>query len=224
MQVFPQPPRTQEASIRPLRTCYEAQVCHRISNCSQRKRDNQPTVSKGPWRWLSIPIGMRSDRNGSVLLNMAANMPLTMLNLMIYLASSALSSMSTHLEYTCRYEDALKQTLMLGGDTDTNAAIVGGMLGALWGATAVPAHISGAVLSPASGQKGNHGYQKPIQFLQGDRLMPTAEALLSMAEGFQEMRRLHERRQPGSAESSLKRAYTPQRRSWGDSVKSWFHL
>ena len=29
------------------------------------------------------------------------------------------------------YEDAIKQTLMMGGDTDTNACVVGGMMGAL---------------------------------------------------------------------------------------------
>jgi ADP-ribosyl-[dinitrogen reductase] hydrolase len=34
-------------------------------------------------------------------------------------------------EYT--YEDAIKDILMRGGDTDTNAAIIGGLLGAAYG-------------------------------------------------------------------------------------------
>ena len=156
-----------------------------------------------------------ADKVGSVLLRLAVHMPLTMSDLMIYLASSSSSSMQTHQHSACRYEDALKQTLMLGGDTDTNAAIVGSVLGALWGAAAIPAWISGAVLLPAIGKLCDHGCQgQPIQFLQGDRLLPTAEALLSMAESFRELRRVHEKRQPGT---------TPHRRSWGESVKSWVH-
>lgn len=31
------------------------------------------------------------------------------------------------------YEKAIQETIRLGGDTDTNAAIVGGMIGALKG-------------------------------------------------------------------------------------------
>ena len=34
-----------------------------------------------------------------------------------------------------------------GGDTDTNAAIVGAMMGALWGASHIPAYMSGPVLA-----------------------------------------------------------------------------
>ncbi len=44
------------------------------------------------------------------------------------------------------YEDAIKQTLMKGGDTDTNACIVGGMIGALRGYTAIPEYMKGPVL------------------------------------------------------------------------------
>ena len=36
------------------------------------------------------------------------------------------------------FEDALRDTIRHGGDTDTNAAIVGGMMGALWGQSAIP--------------------------------------------------------------------------------------
>jgi len=38
---------------------------------------------------------------------------------------------------TC-YSDALRDTIRHGGDTDTNAAIVGGMMGALFGCRAIP--------------------------------------------------------------------------------------
>lgn len=38
----------------------------------------------------------------------------------------------------CKYEDILRKTLELGGDTDTNAAIVGGLVGAYYGEDGVP--------------------------------------------------------------------------------------
>lgn len=43
------------------------------------------------------------------------------------------------------YEDAIRETLKLGGDTDTNACIVGGMIGALHGLHAIPDHMTGPV-------------------------------------------------------------------------------
>ena len=39
------------------------------------------------------------------------------------------------------YLDSVKQTIQLGGDTDTNACIVGGMIGALVGVNAIPTHM-----------------------------------------------------------------------------------
>jgi ADP-ribosylglycohydrolase len=43
-----------------------------------------------------------------------------------------------HLALGTRYDDAIAETLLGGGDTDTNAAIVGGLLGARWGAEGIP--------------------------------------------------------------------------------------
>ncbi|KAG6582786.1 ADP-ribosylglycohydrolase family protein [Phytophthora cinnamomi] len=45
------------------------------------------------------------------------------------------------------YERAIHQTLMKGGDTDTNAAIVGGLIGALHGVEAIPVRMREAVLT-----------------------------------------------------------------------------
>jgi len=45
------------------------------------------------------------------------------------------------------YTEGIIQTLMAGGDTDTNAAIVGGVLGALHGQQAIPEAMRTAVLS-----------------------------------------------------------------------------
>jgi ADP-ribosylglycohydrolase len=44
-----------------------------------------------------------------------------------------------HLEHATRFDDALIATIARGGDTDTNAAIVGALLGAVMGVEALPA-------------------------------------------------------------------------------------
>jgi ADP-ribosylglycohydrolase len=43
-----------------------------------------------------------------------------------------------HLKQRSHFEEALTDTLLRGGDTDTNACIVGGMSGVLWGDEALP--------------------------------------------------------------------------------------
>ena len=44
------------------------------------------------------------------------------------------------------YYDVIRQIIREGGDTDTNAAIVGGMLGALLGVKKIPAYMVNKVL------------------------------------------------------------------------------
>ena len=51
-----------------------------------------------------------------------------------------------HLEAGSNYIEALRQTLAGGGDTDTNACIVGGLVGAACGASAIPEEMKTAVL------------------------------------------------------------------------------
>ena len=41
-------------------------------------------------------------------------------------------------EYEQFYEEALRETIRLGGDTDTNACIVGGLVGAFVGIKSIP--------------------------------------------------------------------------------------
>jgi ADP-ribosylglycohydrolase len=50
----------------------------------------------------------------------------------------AFSHAFMHLARGTAYDDALRATLLGGGDTDTNATIVGGLLGARFGVGAVP--------------------------------------------------------------------------------------
>ncbi len=51
-----------------------------------------------------------------------------------------------HLRRGTSYEAAIRETLSGGGDTDTNACIIGAMLGARWGASAIPLSMREAVL------------------------------------------------------------------------------
>lgn len=59
----------------------------------------------------------------------------------------AFSHAFRHLARGTGYEEALHVTLLGGGDTDTNACIVGGLLGARWGASAIPSRLRKTVLS-----------------------------------------------------------------------------
>ncbi|MCF7929180.1 MAG: ADP-ribosylglycohydrolase family protein [Spirochaetales bacterium] len=59
-----------------------------------------------------------------------------------------------HLNQGTPYAEAIRETLAGGGDTDTNACIVGGMIGALHGARAIPEAMEEALLS-CDTSKGN---------------------------------------------------------------------
>jgi ADP-ribosyl-[dinitrogen reductase] hydrolase len=52
-----------------------------------------------------------------------------------------------HLKQQSPFEQALTDTLLRGGDTDTNACIVGGMIGALWGEDALPEQMKNQVMN-----------------------------------------------------------------------------
>ncbi|KAI5059817.1 hypothetical protein GOP47_0026136 [Adiantum capillus-veneris] len=65
------------------------------------------------------------------------------------------------------FEDAISLTLQKGGDTDTNAAIVGGLLGAFQGAENIPAFMKDPVLSfdcTSCHQRPNTGRTRPFAY------------------------------------------------------------
>ena len=83
---------------------------------------------------------------------------------------------------------AIEQTLLRSGDTDTNAAIVGGLMGAFWGAKAIPETMSKPVLSfefDPNMQWERQGKRRPDN-LRGNRILHTAEALLKMAKSLKQ--------------------------------------
>ena len=54
-----------------------------------------------------------------------------------------------HLRHTENYQDAIRETVQEGGDTDTNAAIVGGMLGACVGLAGLPETLVDGIMKAA---------------------------------------------------------------------------
>ncbi|KAF1316004.1 Adp-ribosyl- glycohydrolase, partial [Globisporangium splendens] len=83
------------------------------------------------------------------------------------------------LRQNASYEDAIRQTLLKGGDTDTNAAIVGGLIGALHGERAIPEHMKAPVLGfdctqPISGRK------RPVTY-KSDQILALTQTLTGIA-------------------------------------------
>lgn len=78
-----------------------------------------------------------------------------------------------HLQCGTSFEDALRQVLACGGDTDTNACIVGGLVGACEGLAAIPGQMSRAVLECDTAE----GRPRP-PWLQTHDALTVASALL----------------------------------------------
>ena len=76
------------------------------------------------------------------------------------------------------FEDGVVDTVMQGGDTDTNAAIAGALLGAIYGEEAVPAQWRESILNcrPEAGRPGVHE-PRPAEYWPVDAL-ELADALL----------------------------------------------
>ncbi|MBI3038525.1 ADP-ribosylglycohydrolase family protein [bacterium] len=80
-----------------------------------------------------------------------------------------------HLFLGTSYSEAIRETLLGGGDTDTNACIVGGLIGAADGFEKIPAVMSDAVVNCDS-SKGNHS--RP-DFLLPKNVFPFLNNLIS---------------------------------------------
>ncbi|MCY2994337.1 MAG: ADP-ribosylglycohydrolase family protein [Planctomycetota bacterium] len=74
-------------------------------------------------------------------------------------------------------EDGVVQTVMAGGDTDTNAAIAGALLGAVHGRDAIPPQWVRSILSCRPLPKSGTSHPRPIEFWPVDALR-LAEKLL----------------------------------------------
>ena len=68
------------------------------------------------------------------------------------------------LEKPIEYEKGIESVLKLGGDTDTNAAICGGILGAINGYDGIPDYMKQPVLSYEYNQNDLIGYYRPENY------------------------------------------------------------
>lgn len=68
-----------------------------------------------------------------------------------------------YLRNNISYETAIKEVLMRGGDTDTNACICGGVLGALHGIDKIPKYMLDPVMKFDPTQPDN-GHKRPIKY------------------------------------------------------------
>ncbi len=64
------------------------------------------------------------------------------------------SNCCRHLRLQSSYEEAISNVLSMGGDTDTNAAIVGGLVGALHGHFGIPRYMKEPMLARDSNSPG----------------------------------------------------------------------
>jgi ADP-ribosyl-[dinitrogen reductase] hydrolase len=82
------------------------------------------------------------------------------------------------------FEEGVIDTVMRGGDTDTNAAICGALLGAVYGREAVPERWSRAILDcrPEEGRPGVNR-PRPNQFWPVDALELAEELVTAPAPG-----------------------------------------
>jgi ADP-ribosylglycohydrolase len=85
-----------------------------------------------------------------------------------------------HLASGTPIEDALVETVAEGGDTDTNAAICGALLGAAQGRTAIPVRWSMAVLACRTLSETGTRHPRPARYWPDDVPL-LAEALLARA-------------------------------------------
>ncbi|KAL3662491.1 hypothetical protein V7S43_012346 [Phytophthora oleae] len=78
------------------------------------------------------------------------------------------------------YERAIQQTLLKGGDTDTNAAIVGGLIGALHGVQAIPPRMREDVLAFDASKPATTRHPRPVEY-RGALVTMLVDQLLSDA-------------------------------------------
>ena len=84
-----------------------------------------------------------------------------------------------HLHLRSTYSGAIRQTLRGGGDTDTNAAIVGGLIGAYWGVDDIPLAWRSAVLACAPRASGENYSASRLDGLTGALMAVAPSALVT---------------------------------------------
>ena len=145
----------------------DAQTCYRAA-LKEAKRGNETSViSTLEAAAISLPAGMDGHQAGWVLI--------------------ALQNTFYQLLHARSFEEALVETISFGGDTDTNAAICGALLGAVFGRDQIPARWRQRILTCRPLAEAGTHHPRPIDFWPVD-VYELAERLLMMGgehQGFQ---------------------------------------
>eukprot|EP00831_Metopus_contortus_P078617 TRINITY_DN7643_c0_g1_i2.p1 TRINITY_DN7643_c0_g1~~TRINITY_DN7643_c0_g1_i2.p1 ORF type:complete len:168 (+),score=35.59 TRINITY_DN7643_c0_g1_i2:159-662(+) len=93
------------------------------------------------------------------------------------------------------YMTAIRKVLKQGGDTDTNAAIVGGLIGAAVGFSGIPSYMRGAILSYTGLGKGipRDEFLYPSHYLLSliKQIYKTAPSVLTITKELQQLSLIH---------------------------------
>ena len=95
----------------------------------------------------------------------------------------ALQNAFYQLLHAANFEEGVVATVMAGGDTDTNAAIAGALLGAVYGRQAVPRPWLRAILSCRPLRGTNTAHPRGTEFWPVDSLELAESLLLAGAKG-----------------------------------------
>ncbi|MGK7926885.1 MAG: ADP-ribosylglycohydrolase family protein [Spirulina sp.] len=154
----------QDSSLsHPNPTCYYAVACYTLAIASlMRDLGNRQLAFDRARTWLekqrdralSLPDS-RGCEEVSDWLDAAANNLNIPYSPQIGFIKIAFIHSFRHLRLGTNYEEALRETLSGGGDTDTNACIVGGLIGAACGSNAIPDRLKNPVLN-CDTTLGNH--------------------------------------------------------------------
>lgn len=100
---------------------------------------------------LSAVHSAHRERYAAVLVPRLASRQATEFNGAVW---PCLGSAVWALRTTCSYEDAIRTAIDLGGDTDTVAAVTGGLAGAVYGPAAIPTNLTESLYVPLPGSGG----------------------------------------------------------------------
>jgi ADP-ribosyl-[dinitrogen reductase] hydrolase len=131
------------------------------------------------WQIMTWAEGMKVDRNLLDAVRGAAEAPPADYVHQQGWVLTAFRNALWQLLHAPNLEEAVVDTVMRGGDTDTNAAICGALLGAVWGRNAIPGQWVESLLKcrPAAGQP-NVRHPRPECFWPVDTLELTERLLV----------------------------------------------
>jgi len=144
----------------PNPSCCYAVACYTIAIASLlRKPSDRQTAFDSAKSWLEsqAQVTQTSQGQAEVLgwLQDAENNVDIAYSPQVGFVKIAFTHAFRHLLLGSDYVEAVRETLTGGGDTDTNACIVGGLIGAAGGATAIPEAMQQSVLN-CDTRRGKH--------------------------------------------------------------------